>query len=195
VRLSLARLTRNSRTIIQAALKCAVALEETPEFRESWLEMELNAALESVDAPRAAADRRWRILLIEDHLATSHSVEAHFNGPEYSVTSAYDGARGLALALSSSPDIIILDLHLVLQGEYMDGYEVLKCLIKHPDTRHIPLIVWSQYHEQWKERQRDFPDVQVVIGDIISLKQRVLHVFLGAKDVDQLGQLVELMLA
>jgi len=86
--------------IVQEAFRCAIALDETPAFRESWLEHELKAIL-TFDEKHVVIDGRQKILLIDDHHPTANSVKEHLED-EYRVTLAYDGQNGLALALESS---------------------------------------------------------------------------------------------
>jgi two-component system alkaline phosphatase synthesis response regulator PhoP len=53
-----------------------------------------------------------RVLIVEDDEAMSTALRDGFEYEGFSVTVARDGARGLRLALESTPDIIILDVML-----------------------------------------------------------------------------------
>jgi len=65
-----------------------------------------------------------RILVIEDNRNLATGLRNNLEIEGYQVDVAADGHAGLALAQSSSPDLIVLDL--MLPG--MDGYRVLKTL-------------------------------------------------------------------
>jgi DNA-binding response OmpR family regulator len=65
-----------------------------------------------------------RVLVIEDNRNLATGLRNNLEIEGYEVDVAGDGAAGLALARSTSPDLIILDL--MLPG--MDGYRVLKTL-------------------------------------------------------------------
>jgi len=65
-----------------------------------------------------------RILVIEDNRNLATGLRNNLEIEGYQVDVAAEGHTGLALARSSSPDLIVLDL--MLPG--MDGYRVLKTL-------------------------------------------------------------------
>ena len=65
-----------------------------------------------------------RILVVEDNRNLATGLRNNLEIEGYDVDVAADGQSGLALARSSSPDLIVLDL--MLPG--MDGYRVLKTL-------------------------------------------------------------------
>ena len=65
-----------------------------------------------------------RVLVVEDNRNLATGLRNNLEIEGYEVDVAGDGAAGLALARSTSPDLIILDL--MLPG--MDGYRVLKTL-------------------------------------------------------------------
>lgn len=65
-----------------------------------------------------------RILVIEDERQLARHLSGALSRQGHTVSDQNDGARGLALALKESPDLIVLDLG--LPG--MDGFEVLKKL-------------------------------------------------------------------
>src|SRR4029077_11815671 len=63
-----------------------------------------------------------RILIIEDEAALLRGLVDTFRSKGYEVASAADGEAGLELALSSKPDLIILDLMLPA----VNGYEICR---------------------------------------------------------------------
>ena len=64
------------------------------------------------------------ILVIEDHEDVAFGIRAALENEGYEVSIAADGASGLAQAMKSGVDLVILDLML----PKMDGYRVLRSL-------------------------------------------------------------------
>lgn len=65
-----------------------------------------------------------RILIIEDNLALADSLRDILSIENYSVSCVNSGRDGLAAALSTKPDLIILDIKM----PDMDGYQVFQAL-------------------------------------------------------------------
>jgi len=59
----------------------------------------------------------------------------------YFVVIAYDGEHGFALALTERPELIVMDVG--LPG--MDGLQATRLLKSSDHTRHIPIIVLTEY--------------------------------------------------
>jgi len=59
----------------------------------------------------------------------------------YCVVTAEDGEKGLSLARSEAPDIILMDISLPA----MDGWEVTRLLKANMSTRHIPIIALTAH--------------------------------------------------
>lgn len=78
-----------------------------------------------------------KILFVEDEESLQKVVKDTLEKKGYSVFSAMDGKKGIALALSEKPDLILLDLILPQK----DGFEVLEALKQNSDTAAIPVIV------------------------------------------------------
>lgn len=64
------------------------------------------------------------ILLIDDDEALSGALAEKLSGEGYEITTAEDGKRGLDMALSTHPDLIILDVMM----PSLNGWEVLEAL-------------------------------------------------------------------
>ena len=79
-----------------------------------------------------------RILLIDDNLDNLTIMEDLIQHafPGYGVLSASSGIKGLALAASDDPDVILLDV--VMPG--MNGFEVCQKLKSNPKTSLIPVV-------------------------------------------------------
>jgi two-component system, OmpR family, alkaline phosphatase synthesis response regulator PhoP len=83
-----------------------------------------------------------RILVIEDNRNLATGLRNNLEIEGYEVAVAGDGTSGLALARSTLPDVIVLDL--MLPG--MDGYRVLKTLRE--DGIDTPVLILSARGEE-----------------------------------------------
>ncbi|HEY2341835.1 MAG TPA: response regulator transcription factor [Chthoniobacteraceae bacterium] len=77
-----------------------------------------------------------KILLIEDEPQMRENLETILELEGFAVVSAADGNRGLQLARSETPHVILCDI--TMPG--LDGYEVLAALRADPDTATIPFL-------------------------------------------------------
>jgi len=80
-----------------------------------------------------------RILVIEDDPDALRLLEYTLKQEGYQTLSAIDGIEGIRLALSESPDLIILDV--MLPG--LDGYDVCNELRRKPETYIVPILMIS----------------------------------------------------
>lgn len=79
------------------------------------------------------------ILLVEDSKFLRIATERTLTKAGYQVICADDGDKALALAGSSHPDLIVLDMLL----PKLSGPEVLRSLKTNDLTAHIPVVVLS----------------------------------------------------
>jgi len=82
-------------------------------------------------------DLEFKVLFIDDDLNMQETVVSCLLDNKVKVTSAFDGATGLALAKEHRFDLVLLDLGL----PDMEGFEVLKQLKEHPDIHPCPVIL------------------------------------------------------
>ena len=85
------------------------------------------------------ADKKIKILLIEDDSFLSGMYDTKLKLEGFDVVLAEDGAKGLELAVSQGPDIILLDIIL----PKMDGFTALKHLKENMETKKIPVILMT----------------------------------------------------
>ncbi len=85
---------------------------------------------------------RPSVLVIDDEPFNLSLMEGVL-GSGYSVLKAGSGQQGLELALSGSPDLILVD---VMMPE-MDGFEVCRRLKENPATMHVPVIFVTAKNE------------------------------------------------
>jgi two-component system alkaline phosphatase synthesis response regulator PhoP len=83
------------------------------------------------------SDDTGRILVVEDDLSILTGVSMNLRFEGYEVLQAQDGTQGLELAVSESPDLVILDIML----PRMNGYEVLRELRRR--GLRIPVLMLS----------------------------------------------------
>ncbi|CAN5705064.1 hypothetical protein BH23GEM6_BH23GEM6_11120 [soil metagenome] len=77
-----------------------------------------------------------RILVVDDQKIPRLTVAAMLREAGHTVEAADNGARGLELATETSPDVIVLDVHM----PEMDGFEVVERLKQNPRTAPTPVI-------------------------------------------------------
>ena len=78
-----------------------------------------------------------KILFVEDESALQKTFGDFLTQEGYEMVSALDGEKGLELAKTENPDLILLDLVM----PKMHGFEVLKRLKQDEKTKDIPIIV------------------------------------------------------
>ena len=107
----------------------------TPELKTAAPEGALpKPAVERVNAPQKT------LLYIEDNPANMKLVERLIDRrPDIHLLTAVDGALGIALARSTLPDVILMDIN--LPG--ISGIDALKVLRADPATAHIPVVAIS----------------------------------------------------
>lgn len=90
-----------------------------------------------------------RILIIEDNRDANETLSFCLGLDGHTVTSAFDGPTGLAMARDSHPDIIFCDIG--LPG--MDGYKVVRQLREHC-FKPVPVCVAMTGYDQQEYRNR-----------------------------------------
>jgi CheY-like chemotaxis protein len=114
-----------------------------------WIELQLTAAAQLPGAGGSAilsaaqgedATPLRTLLYVEDNPANLMLVEDLIaRRPDMELLSAGDGQRGIEVARTSRPDVILMDID--LPG--ISGISTLKTLAEDPATAHIPVIVLS----------------------------------------------------
>jgi len=77
------------------------------------------------------------ILLAEDHDHLRLLLSTTLGGPDYRIIEARDGDEAYALALTESPDLLILDW--MMPGK--TGIQVIEALRREPGVRDVPAIL------------------------------------------------------
>jgi two-component system KDP operon response regulator KdpE len=81
-----------------------------------------------------------RVLVIDDEAPILHALRINLTARDYEVSTAADGAAGLAAMARDRPDVLILDLGL----PDMDGTEVIRGVRGWTSTPIIVLSAWGQ---------------------------------------------------
>jgi CheY-like chemotaxis protein len=81
-----------------------------------------------------------RILVVEDQDSIRRMIEALVQARGYAVTAVSSGAKAIDVAMTDTPDIVLLDLN--LPGQY-DGFDVCQRLRSDPATRLVPVVIIS----------------------------------------------------
>src|SRR4029077_20478555 len=92
----------------------------------------------------AEADEDVRVLFVEDDPSVAQMYKLKLELDGYKVIVAPDGEQALEHATDNPPDIIFLDIRL----PKMDGLAVLEKLRETEGTRHVPVVILSNYSER-----------------------------------------------
>jgi two-component system, OmpR family, KDP operon response regulator KdpE len=84
-------------------------------------------------------DRKRRLLVVDDEVGLQKLVRRFVEAAGHDVWAAHSIAEALALAASTAPDAILVDLGLP-DGS---GIDVVAGLKQNPETATIPVVVWS----------------------------------------------------
>ncbi|MCC7263191.1 MAG: PAS domain S-box protein [Candidatus Latescibacteria bacterium] len=100
------------------------------------------------------------VLVIDDALPTIELLSQVLRGKGLEVFSASGGQEGISLALAHQPDCIILDLMM----PQVNGFEVVQQLRARPETRQIPILVYTAKALSVEERQQLSTQVQATLS-------------------------------
>ncbi|MDW5419135.1 PAS domain S-box protein [Iodobacter sp. CM08] len=113
-----------------------------------WLELNLASeplliapmAEPTIVVPPSLQGASYTMLYVEDNPANLMLVESLImRRPDIHLLSARDGKRGIEIARTSLPDIILMDIN--LPG--ISGVDALQILAQDPNTKHIPVVAIS----------------------------------------------------
>ncbi len=85
-----------------------------------------------------------KIVLVEDNPDVRETTQEILELADYKVATAASGKKGVELAKSEKPDLIICDIMM----PDLDGYGVLRILSKNPDTSNVPFIFLTAKSEK-----------------------------------------------
>ena len=82
-----------------------------------------------------------KILIVEDNEMNRDMLSRRLERKGFDVVMAEDGQRGVNMAKSESPDLILMDLGLPI----IDGWEATSQIKKDDKTKNIPIIVLTAH--------------------------------------------------
>jgi CheY-like chemotaxis protein len=82
-----------------------------------------------------------KILLVEDNEMNRDMLSRRLLRSGFEVIMAEDGARGVALAMSDKPDLILMDMSLPV----IDGWEATRWIKATPKVSKIPIIALTAH--------------------------------------------------
>ena len=82
-----------------------------------------------------------RILYVEDNEDNVYMLVRRLKRKGYEVIVAADGAKGIEMARTDAPSLILMDLSLPV----LDGWEATRQIKAAPETRDIPIIALSAH--------------------------------------------------
>jgi DNA-binding response OmpR family regulator len=83
------------------------------------------------------ADKKVKILLVEDEEMLANMYEVKFKNEGFDIVKASDGADGLEKSRTTNPDFILLDIIM----PKMDGFSVLKALKEDARNKNVPVLL------------------------------------------------------
>jgi PAS domain S-box-containing protein len=99
--------------------------------------------------------RRARILVADDNHDGADSLTVALQGLGHEVCTAYDGEQALALAASTRPEVMLVDIGM----PRMNGYEVCRAVRREPWGREVLLVAltgWGQEEDRRRAAEAGF---------------------------------------
>lgn len=131
----------------------------------------------STNGEPASVSAEKKILWVEDDSFLTDIIAQKLSEQNWKLLYALEGASALAMAHKEQPDAIVLDI--LLPG--MDGLEVLAKLKADESTKHIPVIMFSNFDDKEKiEKSKAlgaegfFVKAMVTLETIITEIQKVI---------------------
>jgi CheY-like chemotaxis protein len=103
-------------------------------------------------APPPTANRRLRVLIVEDNVDAAEMMELAVSQLGHVTRVAHDGASAVDAAIEFAPDIIFLDIGLPV----MNGYAVARAVRALPQCNHVHIAAvtgWGQEEDRRKARE------------------------------------------
>ena len=79
----------------------------------------------------------FKVLVVDDDEANREWLARALEPAGFDVLSASSGKRGIALARSRKPDLVLLDLMM----PEVNGFDVVEALRTYDSTRHTPILI------------------------------------------------------
>jgi two-component system, cell cycle response regulator DivK len=121
-----------------------------------------------------------RILLVEDNEMNRDMLSRRLARSGYDVVLAAEGAQGVAMAKSSSPDLVLMDMGLPV----LDGWEATRRLKSDPATREIPVIALTAHAmsgDRDRAREAGCDDFDTKPVEFTRLRSKIEHLLQRGK--------------
>ena len=92
-----------------------------------------------------------KILMVEDNEMNRDMLSRRLERKEFEVVIAEDGQAGVNMAITESPDLILMDMNLPI----IDGWEATRQIKANPATKNIPIIALTA-HAMAGDEQKTF---------------------------------------
>ena len=99
------------------------------------------------------------MLVVDDEPPTVELLTDMLRTQGLRVLAAHDGRQGIVLAGTERPSLIVLDL--IMPG--LSGFDVVQALREFPETREIPILIFTVKDLSADERERLRGSVQAVV--------------------------------
>jgi CheY-like chemotaxis protein len=83
------------------------------------------------------------ILLVEDTLTQALMMQHILESQNFQISTVKDGSKALTFLASQKPDLILSDISM----PEVDGYELCRRVKEDPQTRDIPFVLLSSFHD------------------------------------------------
>jgi PAS domain S-box-containing protein len=114
-----------------------LALGASAVMQKPMSRQELSDSLARLGLLPAAAERTFRVLVVDDDPQAVDLVAVHAESLGATVLRAYGGRSAIDLARTELPDLIMLDLMM----PDIDGFDVVEALAAHAATARIPILI------------------------------------------------------
>ncbi len=117
-----------------------------------------------------------RILIIDDSPTEQHVARKILEGAGHQVETADSGERGLEIAVSRPPDLILMDV--VMPG--LNGFQATRKLSQQAETSKVPVVIYSTKDQAvdkaWGIRQgaRDYLVKPASKKELLAMVERIL---------------------
>ncbi len=125
--------------------------------------LEKGSSATSIDHALGDADKLRRVLVAEDDEGGRRLVAEYLRRARYEVLEARDGAQAIQIARERRPTLILLDIR--MPG--LDGIVTLQHLRADERTRHVPVIMMTDYASAFEE---DHPAMAALDAPIVLSK-------------------------
>jgi twitching motility two-component system response regulator PilG len=99
-----------------------------------------NKQIEMDDQTAGGANRlAMRVMVIDDSKTIRRTAETLLMREGFEVITAQDGYEALGLVVRHRPDLVFVDIMM----PRLDGYQTCALIKRHPDFRHIPVVLLS----------------------------------------------------